>query len=153
MSTPALSADSAYDIGQTYARTSTAGRVFMAGQELHCEQERLIAVMMAVIAENDQLKNAKLALDQEDALRESAQEALYGRVTANWLAEKELSARLQSRIAPLPAYLLAASGRTAPGKSPALASLASAAVAMFGSPEWVAAIESKHNAHNHPASG
>ena len=96
----------------------------MAGQKLRCERERLTALMMAVMAEDDRLKEAKKILDQEDTLRESAQTALYGRVTANRLAEADLAARMQSRVGSFGTHLLTAAVQPAPRQSPGSASAA-----------------------------
>lgn len=64
----------------------------MASQKLRHEQKWLTALMMVVMAKNNCLNMAKNALDHKDILRESAQTALYGRVTANQIVEADLAA-------------------------------------------------------------
>ena len=71
LSNPALDDASAYDVGQAYSRMGTLGRVEMARQEVARERERLMALMMGAIIQDERLQAAKRALD---ALR-----ALHGR--------------------------------------------------------------------------
>ena len=90
LSTPVLDYNSAYEIEETYARTGTEGRVYMAFQELARERERLTALMMGVLQKERELEEIKKQLVEENELWKRATSTLYAKVRQNKATESSI---------------------------------------------------------------
>lgn len=133
ITSPDLDPESTYDVRTAYGGMGAEGRVFMACQKLAREQQRLTAIMVALLKKNADLEASGKELDREDKLRRTAASSTLDKLKDVRQAEAVFQACLHTRLTgPAPVRLSESTRRLKPAPSAEALRTAMAAFVAFG---------------------